>query len=257
MTDFIYKVLLYGQIIIGVMIFILLFFLSAPYGRHSRKGWGPAIPAKLGWFIMEFPAFFVILYLGVKGMLESRVINPVLIVFLLVWQMHYFQRTFVYPMLMPKKAKSMPVLIILLSMVFNGINGLINGYYLFFYAPEGKYELSWLYSPKFIIGLTIFIIGYIINIHSDYVLRHLRKPGETGYKIPNKGMHKYVASPNYLGEIVEWIGWAVMTWSPAGLAFAIFTIGNLEPRAYSNLKWYREEFDDYPEKRKALIPFIF
>ncbi|MBN2652834.1 MAG: DUF1295 domain-containing protein [Spirochaetales bacterium] len=255
MSDLIFKIFMYGQIVIGVLIFITLFFLSAPYGRFSRKGWGPAIPAKLGWMIMEFPAFFVVLCIAVIGMVKIGTINPVLIVFLAIWELHYIQRTFIYPMLMPKKAKSLPVMIIIFSIIFNTWNGYINGYNLFFNSAS-SYEISWLYDPRFIIGTIIFLIGFIINIHSDYVLRHLRKPGETGYKIPNKGMHKLVASPNYLGEITEWIGWAILTWSVAGLAFAIFTIGNLAPRAYTNLKWYRGEFEDYPKKRKALIPFI-
>ena len=30
----------------------------------------------------------------------------------------------------------------------------------------------------------MFVAGMIINIHSDHILRNLRKPGETGYKIP-------------------------------------------------------------------------
>ena len=36
------------------------------------------------------------------------------------------------------------------------------------------------------------------------------------------GVHRYVRHPNYLGEIVQWTGWAIMTWSLAGLAFALF-----------------------------------
>ena len=35
--------------IVGVGVFILLFFVSAPYGQHIRKGWGPNINNKLGW----------------------------------------------------------------------------------------------------------------------------------------------------------------------------------------------------------------
>jgi len=44
---------------------------------------------------------------------------------------------------------------------------------------------------------------------------------------------------------------------PAGLAFAVWTIANLAPRARSNHKWYRETFPDYPENRKALLPGVW
>jgi len=74
---------------------------------------------------------------------------------------------------------------------------------------------------------------------------------------PHRGLFRYVSSPNYLGEIVEWIGWGVATWSLPGAAFALWTIANLTPRALANHKWYKKTFPQYPSKRKALVPFIF
>jgi len=74
--------------------------------------------------------------------------------------------------------------------------------------------------------------------------------------IPHRGLFKYISCPNYFGEILEWTGWAIATWSIPGLAFAVFTFANLAPRAFSNHNWYKEKFSNYPEKRKALIPFI-
>ncbi|PWG68210.1 hypothetical protein DF186_25590, partial [Enterococcus hirae] len=37
---------------------------------------------------------------------------------------------------------------------------------------------------NFFSGSSMWFVGWIINIHSDHILRNLRKPGETGYKIP-------------------------------------------------------------------------
>jgi hypothetical protein len=65
-----------------------------------------------------------------------------------------------------------------------------------------------------------------------------------------------VSCPNYLGEIIEWSGWALATWSLAGAAFALYTIANLAPRAVAYHRWYRESFNDYPPARRALLPFI-
>ena len=91
-------------------------------------------------------------------------------------------------------------------------------------------------------------------MHSDNILLRLRKPGGSGYSIPRGGAFRYVSCPNYLGELLEWAGWALATWSLAGLAFFAYAVANLLPRALSHHRWYREKFEDYPAKRRALIP---
>ena len=86
--------------------------------------------------------------------------------------------------------------------------------------------------------------------------RRLRAPGETGYNIPRGGAFEWISCPNYLGELVEWTGWALASWSPAGLAFAVYTAANLVPRALSHHDRYRDRFPEYPPRRSALIPFL-
>jgi len=237
--------------VVGVGVFILLFFVAAPYGQHIRKGWGPSIDNRLGWFIMEVPT--VIIYL-VLYLISDRIFNLVSIVFLCIWMLHYGQRTFIFPLLIRGK-QPMPLSIISFGVIFNGINTYLQARWVNTLSPP--YANEWLLSPFFIIGLIIFMGGIIINLHSDYIIRGLRKPGETEYKIPYGGMFKYVSAPSYLGEITEWAGWAVMTWSLPGLVFVAWTFANLAPRARSHHKWYQETFPNYPKDRKALIPFVF
>ncbi|MCA9611606.1 MAG: DUF1295 domain-containing protein, partial [Myxococcales bacterium] len=97
---------------------------------------------------------------------------------------------------------------------------------------------------------------WAINHHADHVLRNLRKPGETGYKIPHGGLYRFISCPNYFGEIVEWFGFALAAWTFPGLVFAFFTFANLFPRALDHHKWYRGKFDDYPKSRRAIVPFV-
>lgn len=269
-----FLIVLLVQVISGMCIFILLFFINAPYGRHVSKNFGHTMNPHLGWILMELPAFLVILLFYIYALYTGTVSDNrspiVMFIFLLLWEVHYIHRSFIYPFIIAKKSKPMAVLIPIFGMGFNTMNGFINGYYLF----SGKniffentifeidishlYTIDWLASPRFIIGLAVFILGMAINMHSDRVLRSLRKPDETDYKIPQKGLHKFVASPNYFGEILEWIGFAILTWSLPAVAFAFYTFCNLAPRAWNNKKWYRSHFGDaYPAKRKALIPFIF
>lgn len=275
-SDFLYTVfqfLLIFQYVSALFIFCLLFFVNAPYGKHLSNRWGPTINHRVGWVLMEFPAFAVVLFFFLYGFFSHSIQGKsglVLFFFLLVWEIHYVNRTFIYPFQMAKKSKPMALVIPFSGFVFNLMNGFINGYYffsgreLFFEGTVFEqnlshlYQIEWLYDPRFILGLLVFILGMGVNLHSDWVLRKLRKPGETGYKIPQKGFHKWVASPNYFGEFTEWTGFALMTWSLPALAFALYTFGNLGPRAWNNRKWYRKNFgDQYPKKRRAMIPFIF
>ena len=99
-----------------------------------------------------------------------------------------------------------------------------------------------------------------VNVHSDRVLRNLRKPGETGYKIPRGGAFDLfgVSAANYFGELLEWLGFAVACWSSAaGWGFFICTFCNLGPRAHQHHQWYLRKFDDYPPTRRAIIPGVW
>lgn len=84
----------------------------------------------------------------------------------------------------------------------------MQGGWIFYISPADRYPDSWLLSPQFIAGTLIFFAGMAINIHSDYIIRHLRKPGDTRHYLPRGGMFRYVSSANYFGEVVEWTGFA-------------------------------------------------
>lgn len=244
-----YTYLLGFVFVSSIVVYLVLHLLTAPYGRHARSGWGASINAKLGWFTMELPSVAIPVAMAICY--EHKIATSILVAF---WLLHYVQRTFIYPILL-KPGRKLSVIVLLMGFSFNCINATLNSTFLF--VLDNHIDTAWLLGPRFIIGALIFLSGWIINIHSDHILRTLRKPGELGYKIPHKGMHKLVASPNYLGELIEWTGWAIMTWSLPGLAFMLFTFANLVPRAKSNLQWYRKEFPDYPDKRKAIFPYLY
>ena len=245
-----YKTVCYIWLTLAVIVFLILIFVKAPYGRHKTKGWGVEISAKKGWIIMEsIPAVLlaVILVLG-----HNR--NLVVFFFWAIWTAHYVNRAWAWPNRAKLEQKLMPLNVVILAVIFNTVNCLLNGIWLF--DLSGGYELSWVTDPRFIFGVVIFFFGMIINIKSDDILFSLRDDGSTGYKIPRGGLFEKVSSPNYLGEIIEWFGFAIATWSLAGFTFAIWTFCNLAPRAFAHHRWYKQEFSDYPENRKALIPFV-
>ena len=172
-----------------------------------------------------------------------------------LWEAHYLHRAYIYPLMLRGKHKRIPLTIAGLGFFFNMVDGYLNGRYIF--AFSGGYPTSWLYDPRFLVGVALFIAGFVVNRQSDEILRRLRRPGESGYRIPYGGMFRWISCPNYLGEIVEWFGWALLTWSLSGLAFAVWTVANLAPRAWAHHRWYRENFPDYPRERQALVPGVW
>ena len=200
---------------------------------------------------MESPVFFAML---VFWLCSPRRFDAVPLIFLCLFQLHYFNRSFIYPMLLKGRSK-MPLGIIVMGVVFNLLNAAMQGLWIFYLAPEGRYSIDWLTTPQFIIGVVAFFAGMVINMHSDHIIRHLRKPGDTGHYLPKGGMFRYVSSANYFGEILEWTGFAILTWSAAGAVFAIWTFANLVPRADAIYHRYAEEFRMAHLKR--VIPFIY
>jgi 3-oxo-5-alpha-steroid 4-dehydrogenase 1 len=246
-----FNTLVYIWIAIALLIFPFVLKIVAPYGRHTTNTWGPLISNRLGWIIMESPALLLFSGLFLSG---SAGHTPVTWIFFGFWVLHYVNRTLIFPFRIRTKGKKMPVTIVLMAFCFNLVNGFLNGYYLGCLGTG--YNNAWFYHPAFIIGLLFCIYGLARNWQSDNILIHLRKPGETGYKIPKGGLFDLVSCPNHFSEIIEWTGFALMTWSLPGLSFAAWTFVNLLPRALHHHQWYKATFPDYPKERKSVIPYI-
>ena len=251
-ADPLYNMVLLTWIAFSLVIFALLFFVTAPYGRHARRGWGPSLNSTLGWVLMELWSPLIIFLCFLLG---KAPVSLASVCFLLMWEAHYLHRAFIYPFSLAGRQSNMPLSVVLSGIFFNFFNASLNGAYVF--SLSGGYPDAWLYDPRFIIGVLVFIAGFVINRQSDYILSHLRRPGEKDYKIPQGGLYRWISCPNYFGEILIWCGWALATWSLAGFSFALWTIANLAPRARSHQDWYHRTFPDYPPERKTLLPGIW
>ena len=128
MMETMYHTLLYAMPVLAVIVFIALFFVKAGYGIFQSRQWGISLPNKVGWVLMECPAFLMMLFFWLQSPARS---SSVLLSFFLLFELHYFQRSFIFPMLMKGKSR-MPIAITAMGVLFNVINTFLIGYDLFY-----------------------------------------------------------------------------------------------------------------------------
>lgn len=249
--------LLLAMLASGPIGFIMTHLLSfeAPYGRHQPVGemWKffPVGP-RTAWFIQESPTIFVSLWYFYHSRGECYGSVPNRILFWMYYA-HYVNRVFIYPAGI-RGGKPTPFVIMALAFLFCWANTYLQIRDLTYFTV---YPSDWVYDPRFVIGCAMFLSGFVVNNHADEVLRNLRAPWETGYKIPYGGAFSYVSAANYFGEILEWLGFGIACWSPAALTFAFFTLCTLAPRGHRHHMHYLSTFKNYPRERKAVIPFLW
>ena len=234
---------------LAVPVFIYSLVGTDHVGRTGGNPSGPRVAARWGWVVMELPALLVLPAIYVSA--DNR--NLVADLLVAAWVIHYAHRTLVWPWIVPRYSQPMPVATCVSGLVFNVINGLLIGWFLGYAAG---YPREWLLDGRFIAGAAVFLMGAALNVTSDYRLAHMRRRRQGRYLVPRGGAFRFLSSPNLTGEMVEWIGFALMAWSLPALAFALWTAANLIPRALWRHRWYRRTFPDYPCSRRAVIPGV-
>lgn len=242
--------LCWGLIGMGLLTFVSLQFMTAAYGRHRKDREAFCCSNRAGWIIMEFPA--VVGFLGVLA-LGQYTQNPAVWVLCGLWMLHYGYRTLIYPFRIRYVPRRMPLEIALTGFCFQALNAYLNARWI---SQLHHYEMSWLTDWRFVLGAILFVVSFAGNFWSDEILLRLKREAPDRYQIPRGGPYRWISSPNYAFELVEWGAWALLTWSMPGLAFFLYAIANLGPRAMTHHRWYKDEFPDYPPERKALIPGV-
>jgi 3-oxo-5-alpha-steroid 4-dehydrogenase 1 len=254
-----YDTILFLAFVLVGMVVVAARVIQSPYGRFASPRYGVSVDPRLGWFLMELPATLSFLYFFSQGPNSGDLVP---MIFAGVWCIHYANRGFIFPALMRVargSKSSFGLLVVVSGWVVTSLHGYLSGSY---FSEFGSYPDSWLDDPRFIIGIGIYFSGLALNVHSDAIVRNLRSRDEVAagikrYRIPHGGLFRYVSSPSYFAELMAWIGFAIFTWSPAGVFIFAISAANLVPRAIATHRWYLERFPDYPKSRRVLIPFIF
>ena len=122
----------------------------------------------------------------------------------------------------------------------------------------------------FIIGLTIVIIGFIIEVVADMQKRKFRTNISNKGQFISSGLWSISRHPNYFGEMMIWVGMSFVTipiligWQFITLISPIFVIFLLTKvsginllEASANDKWGADKnYQDYKDKTSVLIPFL-
>ena len=214
--------------------------LTAPYGKYAASSearlFGPLVDGRLAWVVQELPSLVLppLLWLRAAPAARPALLGSERGVLLLLFCAHYLNRTLVFPLRL-RGGKPTPLGVAAMAFAFTTWNGLMQGLALTLGGEAGAGGDGDILAPRFVLGVCLFVAGAGINLHADHVLRTLRAPGETGYRIPRGGAFELVSGANFFGEMVEWTGFAVAAWGvpharlPA-LAFAAFTACNIGPR---------------------------
>lgn len=248
-----YHIILWVMALMGLGVFVTLYFVDAGYGKFRSNKWGYSINNRLGWFLMEVPAL-----VAVAVGCWSIEPNWLQVFFLSLYALHYVYRSFVFPFLLKGNSR-MPLSIIAMGALFNSVNGGLLCASILRFPNEGytdpmQYVMGW----NFCVGVLVFLLGMYTHMQADHTIRNLRRPGDTRHYLPTGGMFDYVTSANYLGELVEWIGFAILLDNPAAWMFVWWTAANLVPRAHAINHRYRQEFgNEAVGKRKRVIPYIY
>ena len=207
---------------------------------------------------MEIPALIVFPIVYFMG---RNAFEMVPLFFLAIWTMHYLNRALITPLMMrsqPGSKDTFDFSVVFLGWVSLSLHSYLNARYMTELGSD--YQPEWFGDPRFIIGLIIYLFGFTLNVYSDSILRNLRSKNPTTdeprYKIPYGGGFRFVTCPQYLGEIISFIGFATMTWNLGAVFVIAITVGNLVPRALYTHRWFIKNFSGYPKNRKAIIPFL-
>lgn len=109
------------------------------------------------------------------------------------------------------------------------------------------------------IGLALYGAGELGNLQTHLTLRDLRGAGTAQRGIPRGFLFDLVTCPNYLTEIISWLGvYFLSGFNWAVLIFIVAAGGQMAAWAKKKERRYRKEFGDkYHKKRFSMIPGIW
>ncbi|KAK1761210.1 3-oxo-5-alpha-steroid 4-dehydrogenase-domain-containing protein [Echria macrotheca] len=170
-----------------------------------------------------------------------------------MFQLHFLKREFETLFVHKFSANTMPAFNIFRNSAFYWLlAGVLSAWHI--YAPGSLTDRNEL-TPLDYFGIALFVIGETCNWIVHQHLASLRKPGGTEKGIPNCIGSNLVTSPNYMFEVLAWVGVIAISRSWAVVIFIVNGIVYMRDWSRGKEKALRAEFGDrYKKKRYTMLP---
>lgn len=184
--------------------------------------------------------------------------------FAALYVLHYANRAVITPLFLTPSMSPIHSSIALAIAMFQYTNSSCIGSWLVYSEVTPSSSNSSFSAPISLIGLALFFLGLAGNIASENELFALRRGAakrkaksegkaqityDKVYVIPPaSGWFKYVLSPHYVLEWLEWTGYWILGgglglgWNTPALWFLINEVATMSPRAVRSRKWYEKKF---------------
>jgi len=133
------------------------------------------------------------------------------------------------------------------------IFGFVNMY--FFMHPDYT-PPTWATDTTHLVLASIFTFFEFMNLMCHITLRNLRKEGSSERGIPKGWGFGLASCANYFWESLCWFVFALQSQVIGAYIFFIVSTVQMVDWAFKKHRRYRQEFKDYPKRRKAMFPFI-
>jgi len=226
------------------------------------KDMGPQIAWKTV-FVIEYLGPIIIHALALalrpyiyKGAPEPLDLSPTQWLGFAMFQLHFLKREFETLFVHKFSANTMPVFNVFKNSIFYwALSGVLCAYNI--YSPS---SLAAKANQPLIdyIGAAIFLISETMNATVHWYLSSLRSAGGTERKIPVGYGFGIVTCPNYMYEILSWVGVILATRDWSVVVFIASGAAQMGPWGKGKEKAYRKEFGDrYKKKRYVMLPGIY
>ena len=113
-----------------------------------------------------------------------------------------------------------------------------------------------------LLGIALFALGSYVNTAAEMQRKHFKAKPENKGRLYTEGLFGLVRHPNYFGDVLWALGWAVVAhniWAFAipMVAAAGFVFKFIPELSAYLADRYGEQYEDWAQRTKRLIPFVY